>query len=86
VMKPFIWAMRPGTADSIWSTDTTAPGADAGGMVMAFGGALVLHALRVALPYKHAAHFGMGHLDSLTGKSPCVASCWILLNGRWPSR
>ena len=69
-MKPFIWAIRPGTADSIWSTETTAPGDVAGGIVIAFGGALVLHARLVALPYKQAAHFGMRHFDSLTGKSP----------------
>ena len=58
VMNPFICAIRPGTADIIWSTDTTAPGDVAGGIVMSFIGAFVRHARRVDLPYRQAAHFG----------------------------
>ena len=80
-MNPFICGIRPGTADIIWSTETTDPGAVTGGIIIAFTGALVLHGRRVALPNKHAAHFGMEQSDNDDGKSPRRASCWIRLKG-----
>ena len=85
-MKPFICGIKPGTADTIWSIETTDPGAVTGGILITFIGALVLHGRRVALPYRQAAHFGIGQLANAVGKSPRFAICCILRNGMCPSR
>ena len=68
-MNPFICGINPGTADIIWSTDTTDHGTVTGGMDMAFTGALVLHGRLVAFPNKHAAHFGISHVANAVGVS-----------------
>ena len=85
VMNPFIFGINPGTADIIWSTDTTDPGAVTGGTDIAFTSALDLHGHRVSLPNKHAAPLGTEHDASADGKSPRFASCCILPNGKCPN-
>ena len=85
-MNPFICGINPGMADTIWSIDTIDPGAVTGGVDNALTGALVLHGRLVALPNKHDAHLGTGHVDSEAGKSPLLANCWILRKGKCPNR
>ena len=86
VINPFICGINPGTADTIWSIDTTDPGAVTGGINITLIGAFVLHGRRVAFPYMHAAHLGIWHVASAAGKSPLLASCCIFRNEMCPSR
>ncbi len=83
VMKPHIWAMRPGVDDTTsWLIATAAPGLVVGGGRILFTGDFDLHGLLVAFSNMQAAYFETLQLRRYNGRSPLAAICLILATGK----
>ena len=84
VGSPVIWATKPGVGDVNMSTEICCPGAVICLVVCLFFGVACRHRRRVALPYKQAAHAGVGAFCKCDGMIPCFAIWCNLENGMCP--
>ena len=86
VKNPIIWATKPGTGDSIWSTEMTSPGVEGfesgSSMFLVFA----RQGLLVALAYMHAEHNGMLHFAKHFGSIPNFAMSCSFVKLMCPNR